>query len=248
MNAQAALKLTSSLPATDSGAKGKMHMSVVRTLGARILGGEFNPGDAFPGEAELALSLGVSRTTIREAIKVLAAKGLVESRTRTGIRVRAHEEWRVLDPDLLSWHPDLRADKLFIDSLVESRRIIEPAAAELAAQRATAQDLYAIESAYLDMQNSMLRDMASCNEADVRFHRAVIHASHNIVLKGLTSTIEAALRAAFFVTSELMDKEVLEAHRKILEAIRLRQNEEARAAMLHLLDIAAEDLHGELRS
>ena len=82
----------------------------------------------------------------------------------------------------------------------------------------------------------------------MRFHRAVIHASHNIVLKGLTSTIEAALRAAFFVTSELMDKEVLEAHRKILEAIRLRQNEEARAAMLHLLDIAAEDLHGELRS
>ena len=123
-----------------------------------------------------------------------------------------------------------------------------PAAAELAAQRATAQDLYAIESAYLDMKNSMLHDMASCNEADVRFHRAVIHASHNIVLKGLTSTIEAALRAAFFVTSELMDKEVLEAHRKILEAIRLRQNEEARAAMLHLLDIAAEDLHGELRS
>ena len=247
MASHSTLRLTSSFPATDSGAKGKMHMSVVRRLGARILGGEFNPGDAFPGEAELALSLGVSRTTIREAIKVLAAKGLIESRTRTGIRVRAREEWRVLDPDLLSWHPDLRADKLFIDSLVESRRIIEPAAAELAAQRATAQDLYAIESAYLDMQSAAPVNMQSCNEADVRFHRAVIHASHNLVLKGLTSTIEAALRAAFFVTSEFMDKDVLEAHRHIVEAIRLRHSEDARKAMLHLLDIAAEDLHGELR-
>ena len=97
MPARAALKLASSLPATDSGAKGKMHMSVVRTLGARILGGEFNPGDAFPGEAVLALSLGVSRTIIREAVKVLAAMGHVDSCTRTGIRVRAHDGWRVFE-------------------------------------------------------------------------------------------------------------------------------------------------------
>ena len=233
-----------SLPAPASGANGKMHMSVVRTLGARILGGEFAPGDPFPGEGELALCLAVSRTTIREAVKVLSAKGLVESRTRTGIRVRAREEWRVLDPDLLAWHPNLRADSAFIDSLVESRRIIEPAAAELAAQRASAEDLYTIETAFLDMRDTAPHDMGQCNEADVRFHRAVIHASHNLVLKALTSAIEAALRAAFFVTSEFMDADVLDAHRNIVECIRLRNTEGARSAMLHLLDIAAEDLYG----
>ncbi len=227
----------------DTGANGKMHSAVVRRLGGRILGGEFKPGESLPGEGELALTLAVSRTTIREAIKVLSAKGLIESRPRIGIRVRAQEDWRVLDPDLLSWHPDIRRDARFLESLVESRRIIEPAAAEIAAERATAQDLALIECAYDSMRKHAQINMSACNEADVQFHHAVIGASHNIVLKALTSTIEAALRAAFFVTSEYMDKNVIDAHYQIMERIRFRDSEGARKAMLHLLDIAAEDLY-----
>lgn len=227
----------------ETGANGKMHSAVVRRLGGRILGGDFKPGDSLPGESELALTLAVSRTTIREAIKVLSAKGLIESRPRIGIRVRPQEDWRVLDPDLLSWHPDIKRDARFLESLVESRRIIEPAAAELAAERATAQDLALIERAYDAMKKNARINITACNEADVQFHHAVIGASHNVILKALTSTIEAALRAAFFVTSEHMDNDVIEAHHHIMERIRFRDTEGARKAMLHLLDIAAEDLY-----
>ena len=237
------LKTYEGLIQPDTGANGKMHSAVVRRLGGRILGGEFKPGESLPGEAELALTLAVSRTTIREAIKVLSAKGLLESRPRIGIRVRPQEDWRVLDPDLLSWHPDIRCDARFLESLVESRRIIEPAAAELAAERASAHDLALIERAYESMRKNAHVNMSACNEADVQFHHAVIGASHNIVLKALTSTIEAALRAAFFATSELMNTRVIEAHFQIMERIRFRDSEGARNAMLHLLDIAAEDLY-----
>jgi DNA-binding FadR family transcriptional regulator len=234
---------SSQMTRTETGANGKMHGSVVRSLGGSILGGEYRPGEAFPGEAELSINFGVSRTTIREAVKVLSAKGLIESRPRVGIRVRMQEDWRLLDPDVLSWHPNLRADHQFRDSLVESRRVMEPAAARAAAQRATAQDLAAIEAAFLAMERAVPHDMLACNEADVQFHRAIMNASHNIVFKALAGTIEAALRAAFFVTSEFMDADVMNAHKHILERIRMRDPDGAHHAMLHLLDIAAEDLN-----
>jgi GntR family galactonate operon transcriptional repressor len=223
---------------------GRVHDSVVRTIGAWILDGRYRPGDTLPREEDLTESLGVSRTSLREAVKVLCAKGLLEARPRVGVKVRARDDWRLLDPVVLSWHPDIRRDSHLVSGLIEARRIIEPAAAELAARRATSADLAAIEGAYDAMARSLPADIASCCEADLAFHGAVISASHNFVLKGLIGTIEAALRAAFVVTGELMatQSKALAAHYEVLEKIRFRDANGARAAMLQLLDIAAEDL------
>jgi DNA-binding FadR family transcriptional regulator len=224
----------------------KLHNTVVRSIGGWVLGGTYTPGAVLPTEAEMATRFKVSRTAIREAIKVISAKGLIESRPRIGAVVRPHDEWRLLDPAVLSWHPDIRRDQQLVASLIEARRIIEPAAAELAAKRCSSADLAAMEAAYLDMERSIPVDIEACCEADLAFHRGLIAASHNIVLLNLVGTIEAALRASFLnsTRSILMTQQArtLHVHKDVLEHIRVRDAAGAREAMLHLLDQAAEDI------
>lgn len=226
------------------GEGGKVHDATVRTLGGWILGGRYRPGETLPREDDLTVELAVSRTTLREAVKVLTAKGLLEVRPRIGVKVRPRDDWRVLDPVVLSWHPDIRRDPDLVSGLIEARRIIEPAAAELAARRATGSDLAVIEKAYLGMRAALPTDLNACCEADLAFHAGVIAASHNVVLRALVGTIEAALRSSFLITGELMraQKKAIDAHHEVLECIRLRDPVGARRAMNQLLDIAAEDL------
>jgi DNA-binding FadR family transcriptional regulator len=149
---------------------------------------------------------------------------------------------------VLSWHPDVGRDEALIISLIEARRIIEPAAAALAARRATASDLVRIEQAYLSMERNVRTDLDACCEADLRFHASVIAASHNVVLKGLTGTIEAALRATFAITNRLMTAQsrALAAHRAVFECVRMRDADGARAATIDLLAVAARDLDRKL--
>lgn len=223
---------------------GKMLEAVVSALGADILGGRFIPGEVLPREDVLMGSLGVSRTTLREAIKVLCAKGLLETRQRIGVRVKPHHDWNLLDPAVLSWHPDISKEHDLIDGLLEVRRIIEPAAAELAAQRASAADLARIEEAFQRMETASPTDLRACTEADLAFHSGIIAASGNVVLQRIGSTIEAALGAALLITNTVTDTpdEALAAHRHIMERIRFRDAAGARAGMHQMLDIAARDL------
>jgi len=229
---------------TDAGAE-TVHGSVVAAIGRSILRGVYAPGDLLPREDDLAEELGVSRTSVREAVRVLAAKGLLQARRRVGVRVRERDDWNLLDPLVLSWHPDVGRDQALITSLIEARRIIEPAAAALAAKRAAAADLVRIEQALLGMERSVRTDLQACCEADLRFHASLIAASHNVVLKGLTGTIEAALRATFTITNRLMTAQsrALAAHRAVFECVRMRDADGARAATIDLLDVAARDLN-----
>ena len=239
MDAAALLPATEGRPASG----GRVHDSVVRTIGAWILGGRYQPGDTLPREDDLTESLGVSRTSLREAVKVLCAKGLLEARPRIGVRVRERDHWRLLDPVVLGWHPDITRDAELMASLIETRRIIEPAAAEFAARRGTGQDLRAIEAAYLGMERAIPHDLEACCEADLAFHRALVAASRNLVLKSLIGTIEAALRASFLLTTSLMENQArtLSVHKAVLEAVRVRDTAGARAAVNRLLDLAEED-------
>lgn len=223
---------------------GKVHGSVVRWLGSMVLAGEAGPGELLPREDELAAKFGVGRSSVREAIKVLSAKGLVEARPRVGLRVRPRSDWSLLDPMVLSWHPDLTGDHALMTSLIEARRIIEPPGAGLAAERASAADLAAIEGAYLAMEAAIPNDADACGEADVAFHRSIVVASGNDVLRALAGTIEAALRAVFMVTNRLMDRQsaALASHREVLERIRFRDGAGATEAMNRLLVIAAQDI------
>lgn len=232
-------------PASSVALGSPIHSSVVNLLGGRILGGKYAPSEVLPREDELCAMLGVSRTSVREAVKVLSAKGLVESRRRTGVRVLPRSEWRLLDPVVLSWHPAIQDDDELLRGLLEARRIFEPAAAELAARRATAADLAAIEHAFERMRDNIPHDAAAVCAGDLAFHKAVIAASRNVVLSGLIGMLDAGLRATFLVTNPLMEAQsrALSAHKAVFEAIRIRDTAGARLAMNRLLDIAAEDLH-----
>jgi GntR family transcriptional regulator, galactonate operon transcriptional repressor len=229
------------LPAT---LKPRVHAGVVRSLGQRILSGHFPPGAVLPNEGRLCAELEVSRTALREAIRTLSAKGLVETKPRTGTRVRAREEWNRLDPDLLDWARDQPPDHAFIHSLLEARRIIEPSAAEFAAQRATGRDLAALEEAFEGMRASLPHDVETCCRYDLDFHAALLRASHNIVLQQLSGAVGAALMAVFRLSMHLSrsHQRALEAHREVLERIRLRDPAGARAAVNALLGVAESDL------
>jgi GntR family galactonate operon transcriptional repressor len=222
---------------------GRIHDSVVRTLGAWILGGTYRPGDTLPREEDLTATLGVSRTSVREAVKVLCAKGLLDARPRIGVRVTDRTHWRLLDPIVLGWHPDLTRDPELILGLIETRRIIEPAAAELAARRGSDDDFRAIEAAYLGMERAIPHDLDACCESDIAFHRALVDASRNLVLRNLIGTIEAALRATFTITTSLMESQAktLSVHKAVMESVRVRDTAGARAAMNRLLDLAEGD-------
>ncbi|MBX6322868.1 MAG: FadR family transcriptional regulator [Rhodospirillaceae bacterium] len=221
-----------------------VHGTVVRELARRILGGVFTPGTALPNEAELCAELKVSRSTLREAIRVLAAKGLVESRPRTGTRVREREDWDRLDPDLLQWAGELEPDIDFVAGLIEARRIIEPAAAEFAARRASARDLAAIEEAFEGMAAALPHDIEAYCRSDLAFHSAILKASRNPVLAHLSGIIGAALMSAFRLTTEHARsyQRTLQVHADVLDAIRLRDTAQARETMLRLITVAADDL------
>src|SRR3989442_10091090 len=147
-----------------------LHGRIVHAIGRRILSGDLRPGDLLPAEPEL----GASRTVVGEAVKVLAAKGLVESRPKTGTRVRPRHDWNLLDPDVLAWQQDSPASEELLRKLTEVRRIIEPAAAELAAARANEHDVAALQQALHEMDAAApvkaSADVDAFVHGDMRFH------------------------------------------------------------------------------
>ncbi len=208
-----------------------LHGHVVQELGRRIVGGKFRPGDVLPREELLAEQLEVSRTALREAMKVLSAKGLVESRTKVGTRVRDPHFWHQLDADVLAWRCALMPTADFVQKLVEMREIIEPSAAASAARRCTAEQLERLDAAYAAMDAAQTLDAWA--KADLSFHEAMLSATNNELMISLFSVIETALET-FFVLSARTAKNFkysLPHHRKVLDAIRRRQPEAARRAM-----------------
>jgi DNA-binding FadR family transcriptional regulator len=217
---------------------------VLGALGRRILSGYYQPGATLPTEAQLCVEFGVSRTAMREAIKMLAAKGLVVSRQRAGTKVQDKDLWNRLDTDVLGWMGAVQPDPDFVRGLIEARQAIEPAAAKLAAQRASAADLARIERAYQAMCAAPLSDLTACADADVSFHLSILKASHNPVFADLGSLIGQALANSFKLTTSISQSYVatLSAHGDVLEAIRLRQPDIASERMRALIDIASSDL------
>ena len=216
---------------------------VVEELGSRIVRGELQPGQPLP-ESELCRDLGASRTVVREALKSLSAKGLVDTRTRTGTRVLEATHWNLLDLDVLSWRYAAMPRRQFFEEVFELRRMIEPAAAALAAERATPTEVEAIAQAYADMQTAEHESAASI-DADLRFHRAVLAAAHNELLAQMGGVIGAGLLTSFRISSSSFDVFVPQ-HGEVAEAIRTGRPAAARAAMENLLLSTREFLEREL--
>jgi DNA-binding FadR family transcriptional regulator len=181
-----------------------------------------------------------SRGVVREAIKVLAAKGLVVSRPKTGTRVRPPESWNLLDPDVLAWQQQWLPRGAFLGKLTDVRLIIEPGAAELAARRAGPAEVLALRTALRDMRDALdcsPPDHEAYNEADVRFHRTIVQACDNDVLEQIGATVNTALLVAFNAAIRVpgLASGSLPRHQAILDAIRRRQPNRARAAMRRLV-------------
>ena len=222
-----------------------VHGQTVELLARRILGGEIAEGATLDLVA-LQSELDVSLTALRESLKVLAAKGMVDARQRRGTFVRPRAEWNLLDADVLRWQFEgastSESDQALLHNLAEVRAIIEPAAVRLAAQRRTDADLAALDGA-LDAMGEPGSGAAHAVDADLAFHRALLAATHNELLERMEMVIESGLaHRDRIVHSAPHSEDPVPAHRAVLDAVRDQDPQAAEAAMRALLDQAGRDL------
>jgi DNA-binding FadR family transcriptional regulator len=224
-----------------------LHGQVVQELGRQIVSGKLQPGAVLPTEEVLAGRMVISRTALRESLKVLAAKGLIETRQKTGTRVRDTRYWNQLDPDVLAWRCASMPTDDFVEKLVEMRDLIEPAAAASAARRRDSAQLAHIKGAYMAM--SAADDLDAWAQADLDFHEAVLRSANNELMTSLFSVIETALGAYFLLSARTaVDfKYSLPQHFAVLEAIRLRRPQQAREAMQALIEDSRANIRRSMR-
>jgi DNA-binding FadR family transcriptional regulator len=220
-----------------------VHGRLVEAIGQRIVGDALAPGTDLPREVELMDEFQASRTAVREAIKVLAAKGLIESRQKRGMRVRPQDDWNLLDPDVLAWYAASSPSAGLVAQMVELRRMIEPSAARLAAERRSVAELAAIERAFADMQGG-LDDLVAYYRADLAFHRALFRASGNPFIDRLGAIVTVILEVSFRLQqrSLIPASTGLALHEPVLDAIRRQDPAAAERAMLAVIEAASVEL------
>ncbi len=226
----------------------RVRRNVTAAIAEDICAERYASGSTLPRENDLCEIYGVSRTVIRESLKVLESKGLVRGKPRIGTSVCDKDDWNILDQDVLEWMGPHIADFDILGSILEARRTIEPAAAEYAAERATAREIADLENAWQQMRDSG-DDPESFTEADVTFHKVLLGASHNQVFQRLSSAMHAGLKYALHASNVAADSrdEAIAVHGELVEALRLRDRDAARACAHRMLDLAARDLAVERR-
>lgn len=216
-------------------------------IGTDIVSGVYRPGDTLSGEIAFAEALNVSRTAYREAVQVLAAKGLVESRTKTGTRVLPRERWNLLDPDVLAWSFAGEPDPALIRNLFELRAIVEPAAARLAAERRDEDDLADMAAA---LEAMALHTLATDEgrAADRAFHRALLHATRNDALIFLAAGVGAAVHwtTEFKQRARALPRDPIPDHRRVYGAVAAGDAAAAGKAMRLLVELALDDTQGAM--
>ncbi|MEO7915452.1 MAG: FadR/GntR family transcriptional regulator [Novosphingobium sp.] len=229
--------------ATDELKPLRIHQKIARRLGIAIVTGKHPPGSAFGGEIEQSEALGVSRTAYREAMRILTAKGLLDSRPRAGTHVTLRSRWNLLDPDMLAWMFAEEPDPAFVRDLFELRAIIEPAAAGLAAQRRSDSQVKHMRSALAIMAERGLGDEQG-RAADREFHRLILEASGNEALVTLAGSVGAAVQwtTHYKQHANPRPRDPVAEHVVLCDAISDRNGAAARAAMSHLLDLALADM------
>lgn len=210
-----------------------LHSQVLWQLGVAIVGGVYAEGEILPSDTELLQRFAVSRTVLREALKTLAAKGMIEARARVGTRVLPRKRWNLFDADVLAWHFETGPDVAFLRSLSEIRIGVEVESAALAADRRSPE-----QAAALIACASRLADAKSAEEfarTDLEFHRAVAEASGNPFMASISALVELALTAVFTISSPMAEEgdmmATVRAHGRIAEAIEAQNADEAREAM-----------------
>lgn len=211
---------------------------MVQELGRTIICGDFTD-NGLPTEAELCDQFGVSRSAVREAVKMLSAKGLVSSKPRQGIRVLPEDQWNIFDPDLLRWMLESKPTLNVLKEFLQVRIAIEPEAAALAARYADPVKIANIEQA-LERMRKAPENSPDDLEADIAFHVSILYASNNRFYIRLRDFIATALRVSISHTSPIKGNHdgIVEDHAKVLNAIKNRNPERAKQSMLALIDEA----------
>lgn len=225
--------------------------TIAATLEQRILEGSVKPGDRLPPERELAVDLGVSRPSLREAIQKLASKGMVHSRQGGGTYVTDVLESSFSDPwqDMMGKHPNLREDML------EFRRMLEGQAAEWAAERATEADIQRLEQTFSALMAAFQSDDAQQrSDADIAFHQAIGDAAHNVLIGHLSGALLGLMHDNIRLNlGELKgvpaaSRLLMSQHEAIYNAVRESKPQAARAAAETHIDFVRETLAQTLRS
>ena len=226
-----------------------VHGNTLDRLGESIVAGRYPPGSVVPPEPTLCEELGVSRTVVREAVKSLVAKGLITTGPKVGTRVQPEEQWNWFDPDVVAWHTKAGLSREFLREVQELRRIVEPAAVRLAAERATAQDIAGIEAAYAGMKDA-IEHGGDYVRHDLAFHQGLLRACHNRMLVQMSKALGALLRTAFEISTTRPDGPAtsLPYHRAVLDAVIARNAAKAERAALFLIDSARDDIEQVLAS
>lgn len=223
----------------------RLHGAIARNLGVAIVSGVHKPGDILGNEIEFSEQLAVSRSAYREAIRILSAKGLVESKPRTGTRVLTMDRWNLLDSDVLSWFFESEPSPVIVNGLFELRMIVEPAAAALAATRRTEEALARMQASLETMERKTLKTEAG-QSADRDFHQAILTATANPPLISLASTIGASVRwtTLYKQRKRRLPPDPMPEHWAVFEAIAAGDPEAARRAMEALVAHALEQIEG----
>ena len=229
--------------ATPKGRGRNLFARTVQELGARVVRGDYGVGGGLPIEPQLAAELGVSRNLLREAVKVLAGKGLLEVRPKSGMRVRPQAAWHLLDPDVLSWldGAEQRLERAF--DLCEFRLIIEPNASYLAALRASEAERRQIEQYYNELEECVGNE-ALVPERDITFHRSIHTASHNQILDHLGMLSSTLMRMQVLITTDApgLFEKGLPLHRELTDAILKGDADAAEDASRRLVQMPYDDL------
>ena len=215
--------------------RGSFHSAIAESIGTRIVRGEYPPGSILPNEAQWSADFKVSRSAVREAIKMLMAKNLLVSHTKIGSRVEPKDRWNLLDRDVLSWYSNSPDRGKFLHSLQQFRYIFEPEAAALAAEFRTPGQMEEISAACHEM--AVAPTLAERAEADVRFHVGILRGSNNELLMPLGALIDSALNNLFvLITRQARDLHYAQdLHNNIERAVRARKPNAARVAVQKLL-------------
>ena len=223
----------------------RLHGSIARDLGVSILSGRYRPGELLNGEIAASDRLQVSRGAYREAVRILAAKGLVDARPKVGTRVSQPELWHLLDADVLSWIFEFEPDEKLLTDLFELRKVVEPQAAALAAIRRTDEQVKKLENALNGMAEHSLAVEAG-RMADQEFHSTLLRASGNAFIVSMISGVGAAITwtTIFKQREGPLSRDPVPDHVRVYEAVKAADPEAAHAAMENLVDLALLDITG----
>ena len=227
----------------------RLHGLIARHIGVAIMSGKYLPGDLLTGEIASSEHLKVSRTAYREAVRILAAKGLVEAKPKVGTKVNSRDKWQLLDPDVLAWAFEKEPDVSFLSSLFELRNIVESAAASLAAMRRTKAQLKSMQRAVEGMRRFTLANEAG-RKADLDFHETLLRATNNPFIISLTTGVNAAISTTttFKQRNRPLPRDPVPDHIHVLEAIAEKNPVKAQKAMSELIRLALQDIPVSPRS